>query len=399
MKKGWKKVPLHETIEDLRTGLNPRVHFKLNTEDASGYYITVRELKGFSFEIDSYTDRIDINAVNRINERSKLKVGDVLYSGTGTIGRTALVQEPPLWWNIKEGVYAITPCANMLDSKYLIYALHSDVLVQQINAKTSGTTVKSIPMKELKNIIIPLPSLSEQQRIVEKLDKAFAKIDAIKANAEKNLQEAKDLFDAKLEEALLPQDSWGKSILSEVCAITSSLVDPQLPQYVNLLHVGGANIESKTGNLVNLLSAKEENLISGKYTFDSSMVLYSKIRPYLMKVARPNFNGLCSADMYPLKPNERVSKDFLYYILLSKAFTDYAIKGSARAGMPKVNRDHLFAYNCSYPDRQLQDVITRKLDSLAEKVNQLSLIYQNQLTECDALKQSILCKAFNGELL
>ena len=58
---------------------------------------------------------------------------------------------------------------------------------------------------------------------------------------------------------------------------------------------------------------REEGLISGKFLFDESMVLYSKIRPYLMKVARPDFNGLCSADMYPLTPlpNE-ITRDDLW---------------------------------------------------------------------------------------
>ena len=63
-------------------------------------------------------------------------------------------------------------------------------------------------------------------------------------------------------------------------------------------------------------TAKEENLISGKFLFDESMILYSKIRPYLMKVVNCEFQGLCSADIYPLVPiKEKMTKDFLYHLL------------------------------------------------------------------------------------
>ena len=76
----WEVKTLGDCIEYIRTGLNPRIHFKLNTTDAYGYYITVRELNGMDIVIDEQTDRINHQAVLRINERSKLKIGDVLFS-------------------------------------------------------------------------------------------------------------------------------------------------------------------------------------------------------------------------------------------------------------------------------------------------------------------------------
>ena len=90
---------------------------------------------------------------------------------------------------------------------------------------------------------------------------------------------------------------WVEKRFDEVCAITSTLVDPRKNEFLDLTHVGAGNIESKTGVFVDLKTAREERLISGKFLFDESMVLYSKIRPYLMKVARPDFEGLCSAAM------------------------------------------------------------------------------------------------------
>ncbi|MBQ1747517.1 MAG: restriction endonuclease subunit S, partial [Bacteroidales bacterium] len=262
-----------------------------------------------------------------------------------------------------------------------------------------GSAQKNLDMEDFRNMEISFPvSLPEQQRIVDILDREFAKIDALKANAEKSLQAAKDLFQATLKKELEPKDGWKKKRLDEICRITAELIDPTLPEYLNQTHIGGANIVAETGILIDLKTSKEENLISGKFPFDETMVLYSKIRPYLKKVCCPDFKGICSADIYPLKPNPGYDRTFLYYILLSNDFTDYAILGSARAGMPKVNRPYMFAYSCFVPEYDEQQTIANRLNAVREQTYALQENYQKTLTLCDDLKLSLLRKAFNGEL-
>jgi type I restriction enzyme, S subunit len=192
---------------------------------------------------------------------------------------------------------------------------------------------------------------------------------------------------------------WIEKRLGEVCAITSALVDPRKPEFLDLIHIGAGNIESQTGVFIELKTAREERLISGKFLFDESMVLYSKIRPYLMKVARPDFKGLCSADMYPLSPlpNE-IARDYLFHLLLSNNFTQYAIQGSARAGMPKVNREHLFAFKVWLPDVKKQKELAATLDDLHEGSQCLQSIYERKLVALEALKKSLLHQAFSGNL-
>ena len=160
----WKK--LDEVVSLIRTGLNPRVHFKLNTPDADCNYVTVRELYGKDIICDEKTDKINKEAVNRIQERSKLQINDILFSGTGTIGKTAIVKEKPENWNIKEGVYAMTPNHSLIDSEFLLYCLHSKSVMNEILLRSAGSTVRSIPMAELKQVEIPCPSLEKQRGIV-----------------------------------------------------------------------------------------------------------------------------------------------------------------------------------------------------------------------------------------
>jgi type I restriction enzyme S subunit len=163
---------------------------------------------------------------------------------------------------------------------------------------------------------------------------------------------------------------WTKKRLGEVCEISSTLVDPRKPDFINLLHIGAGNMISGTGELVDIKTAKEEGLKSGKFLFDRTMVLYSKIRPYLMKVARPEFDGLCSADVYPLSPDTtQLDRDFLFYLLITREFTEYAIEGSSRAGMPKVNREHLFSFTNYIPPLLEQKRIVAILDEAFEGID------------------------------
>ena len=164
-------LELGDVIVSLNTGLNPRKFFKLNTEDATNYYITIREMKDGKIVPSEKTDRMNDEARKLCNNRSNLEVGDVLFSGTGTIGETAVIEKEPSNWNIKEGVYAIKPNQTMIQPMYLRYILMTDFIKKEYMKKAAGGTVQSVPMGELKKIRIPVPSLQEQSRIVEVLKK------------------------------------------------------------------------------------------------------------------------------------------------------------------------------------------------------------------------------------
>jgi len=112
----------------------------------------------------------------------------VLFSGTGTIGRTALVKEKPKNWNIKEGVYVIKPNQDVIYSKFLLYYLNSSHAKRQVENKVVGSPVCSIPMADLKRIIMPIPHLLEQERIIAILDKFDALVNDISAGLPAEIQ-------------------------------------------------------------------------------------------------------------------------------------------------------------------------------------------------------------------
>jgi type I restriction enzyme S subunit len=291
-------------------------------------------------------------------------------------------------------IMALVP-HEVLDNNFLYYWL----LQIDLASIANGTSIPQINNYSFDNIFISFPTVTEQQNIVSILDEAFAAIDQAKANVQKNINNTNELFQTELNAIFSKKGNLEERKLSDICEITSFLVDPKESQYQNLTHVGAGNIESETGVLVGLMTAKEENLISGKFLFDETMVLYSKIRPYLKKVVNCNFSGLCSADIYPLSPIDgMITKDFLYYLLLCEDFTNYAIEGSQRAGMPKVNREHLFQYRFCLPAVSAQIDIVKKLKVLQKRVYSLELSYTTKLAHLESLKKSILQKAIVGEL-
>lgn len=170
-------IALGKVIHSLKTGLNPRQNFQLNTSDAQGYYITVREIQDGKIRFLDKTDRVNHRALELINGRSNLEIGDILFTGTGTVGRTAIIQENPTNWNIKEGVYTLKPIQEVILPGFLCHLLNAGDIVKEYGKKIVGNPVVSLPMGDLKKLLIPIPcpsnpekSLAIQSEIVKILE-------------------------------------------------------------------------------------------------------------------------------------------------------------------------------------------------------------------------------------
>jgi type I restriction enzyme S subunit len=392
MKAGWKYTKLGEVCEVIGGGTP--------SKDNASFYLngaipwaSVRDMKS---DVISETEFRITEAAVKSSSTNIIPEGNVVIATRVGLGKVCLLAQDTA---INQDLKGIIPISN---SELLVGYLFQwfKNIAHVIQDEGTGATVQGVKLPFIKSLIIPIPPITDQQRIVTILDEAFAGIATAKANAEKNLRNARALFESHLQAVFSQRGvGWMEKKLSEVCAITSNLIDPRKDEFLDLIHVGAGNIVSQTGVFVDLKSAKEEGLISGKFLFDNTMVLYSKIRPYLMKVARPDFSGLCSADMYPLTPlPNKITRDYLFHLLLSKNFTDYAIQGSARAGMPKVNREHLFEFRVWLPAVKKQKELAAKLDFLHAETQRLESIYQQKLAALDALKKSLLDQAFTGQL-
>ncbi len=152
--KGWKKIALDSALSKITTGLNPRKNFELG--HGENYYVTIKNLGDNTLYLDEKCDKVDDEAITKINKRSDLQIGDILFSGIGTIGRTYLIDIPTKNWNVSESVFTLR--ANHLVSKeYLYMLLLSDDLQNFCQLHSQGVAQMGIRMAELKSYRFALP--------------------------------------------------------------------------------------------------------------------------------------------------------------------------------------------------------------------------------------------------
>ncbi len=174
-------------------------------------------------------------------------------------------------------------------------------------------------------------------------------------------------------------------LLGDVARIDAGIVDPTMEQYRRLPHISAEHITSVTGELRGIKTAEDDGMESGKYLFQSGNVLYSKLRPYLRKAAIPEFDGLCSADMYPIKTDStRLRPGYLRLMLVSDRFTAFANEASARSRMPKLNREQLFSYPCVLPSVERQkdvEIAVQQQLAAVEDARQAAAAQLRELTQ------------------
>ena len=169
-REGVEYRPLSSVLHSISTGLNPRKNFRLNTDDAENYYVTVKEFTSGKIVFNEKTDRINDDAVSIIQRRSRLEQGDLLLSGIGTIGKVALVDIPVGNWNCSESVFLLKPNTKIIDPVFLKYILQGNEVQNVWNGEAVGSTLRGIRRSTLEALEIPVPPLEAQRKIVEVLD-------------------------------------------------------------------------------------------------------------------------------------------------------------------------------------------------------------------------------------
>ncbi len=181
---------------------------------------------------------------------------------------------------------------------------------------------------------------------------------------------------------------------SEVAEVKSNLVDPA--DYQDFPHIAPDNIEKKTGALLEYHTIAEDGVKSRKHLFCAGQILYSKIRPNLSKVVIVDFDGLCSADMYPINAKENTR--YLWYYMLSDEFLGQASNAGSRSVLPKINQKELSKIIVQMTSLKEQQAIVKILDELFVKEQQAKEAAEAVLDQIDTMKKAILARAFRGEL-
>ncbi|MBL7819933.1 MAG: restriction endonuclease subunit S [Saprospiraceae bacterium] len=273
--------------------------------------------------------------------------------------------------------------SNKLSQRFVEIYLNSIALDDYV----SGMAQPKLNQAMLNSIEIPFPPLPEQKQIVTILDKDFAAIDKAKANTEKNLQNAKDLFESYLQNVFAnPGEDWEEKKLNE---ISQNLDSKRIPITKSVRSTGNYPYYGASG-IVDYVS---------DFIFEGDLLLVSEDGANLLARTYPiafSISGKTWVNNHAhvLRFSNLTNQKFVEYYLNSIKLDDY-VSGMAQ---PKLNQAMLNTIPIPYPPLKVQTSIINKFDILSLETKKLESIYQQKLNDLEELKKSILQKAFAGEL-
>lgn len=344
-----------------------------------------------------------------IDKKYLVEDGDILVSWAATLD--AFV------WNkgiglLNQHIFKAIPNTFLVDYHFFFWLI-KESMKNMNNDNKHGIFMQHVTLDIFNNFVVPLPPLEEQQRISVYLRNQFIHIDSVIKQTHASIEEYRKLKQAVITQAVtkgvrgdrpmkdsgiewigkIPED-WRVCRFKFLASVKSNLVEPD--DYLGYPQVSPENIEKGSGKLLPCRTVAEVGVISGNHLFFKGQILYSKIRPRLNKVTIAPFDGLCSADMYPIETHR--NKRYLLYSLLSDLFLhQVALITEDRVKMPKINQEELGNLWLAVPPTDEESEIAQYLDEKCSVIDKLIKKKNQFLAELDDYKQSLIYEYVTGK--
>lgn len=188
---------------------------------------------------------------------------------------------------------------------------------------------------------------------------------------------------------------WEKVRFDKLCSFEKQSVKPENISS-GTYYIGLESIQKDTGKIADKVKVESNELKSNKFYFNQDYILYGKLRPYLNKVGNPDFEGVCSTDIIPLKPlGEKSNKSFITSIMRSPGFVSWANERCSGANLPRISPKEVQKYLIINPPIHLQNQFAERIAVIEQQKAQA----QQSLQKSEDLFNSLLQKAFKGELV
>ena len=361
---------------------------------------------------------VDSQNISKTNKQGKVysKKGDVLVPATSTAAKKDMllareVDEDGIL--LGGDINIIRPKQGLFAKKYLPYYFMTRMAYQQLDKYITGATgIIHISNKGLKKLKVPLSPLQEQQNIVIILDKAFAAIDTAKANAEQNLQNAKELFESYLQNTFENKGNhWEEKKIEDLSNEKKAIVSGpfgsnlKVADYreegvpmIRLQNVGKGYFIDKSIKYVN--SSKAEELKS--HSFKTGDIVLAKLGIPIGKTCIiPEYfgSGIIVADIVRIRPDKKtVNYKFVEFFLNTNLSVSQLNKNISGATRPRVNLSDVRNIIIPIPEIKEQEKIVQKLNELTAQTKKLEAIYTQKIADLEEMKKAILEKAFSGQL-
>lgn len=407
---GWEITKIKHIVSSV-TDID---HFMPDSAEFGIPYLMIGDLKDLSSSIDwDSSKKISIEDYKKLSIKSRPQIGDIIFARYASIGTTCYI-DTDRDFLVSYACLTIHP-SDLIIGKFLSYYLKSSSFAEDVLRRTNSNTQGNVGKDSLINATIVLPSIIEQTQIVNFLDAKCSDINAMLSKTRASIEEYKKLKQAVITQAVTKgvrgeremKDSgvewigeipaeWKIQRFARVAEVKSNLVSPD--NYLEYPQISPENIEKDSGKLLlPCRTVSEVGVISGNHLFYKGQILYSKIRPKLNKVCIAPFDGLCSADMYPIESKNDTR--YIVYCILSNGFLQQvSMITENRVKMPKVNQVELSKILVAIPETIAeQKEIADYLDAKCAEIDGLIAKKEQLVKELESYKKSLIYEVVTGK--
>ncbi len=396
MKKAWPTQTMQSLCEDVNVG---HVGPSSMHRDPNGISFLMGKNVGTGVIYTHNIERVT-EAFHRSQPKSRLRSGDIVVVRIGKSGQAAKIPEGFGEANCSGLVVIKQP--HGIHPDFLVYYLNSPIGRGYSLSQARGSTRLTLNTSSVAETLVPAPPLAEQQRIVGLLDEAFEGLATAKANAEKNLQNARALFESHLQSVFTQRGpGWVEKPLGEVCVVKDGTHDS--PKYV----ADGIPFVTQKNIREDGLSFEKTKFISQVDHDDFYRRSNAAHGDILISMIGANRGMACIVDdertfsiknVGLVKQNPSINQEFLLYFLKSPQAASF-VKGASKGGAQEfVGLTELRRFPVPLPSLELQNAFAETFQSLRAETQRLARLYESKLTALAALKKSLLHQAFTGQL-
>ena len=365
MKQNWQYKKLGEVC-DVRDGTHDSPKYQLDGIPL----ITSKNLINGVIEFDNVNYISEYDA-NNINKRSKVEIGDIIMPMIGTIGNP-VINNSKKQFCIKN-VALIKFLHTSPRNNYIYFLLSSKIFEEYVKKNNKGGTQKFLSLGLIRDLIIPIPPIAEQEKIVAELDLLSGIIEKQKQQLKELDTLAQSIFYSMFGDPISNEKNWEKVLLKEVCLPKKDIkrASKFYQSQDNIIYIDISSIDNIANLIVNPSSYLFKDAPSrAQLVVTSNDILVSMVRPNLRNVAmilNENNNLVASSGFCVLRSKPHIDPKFLFFIVKTDNFTEYLINRVAGANYPAVREEDILGYKTFLPPLSLQNQFAEKIEKIEKQ--------------------------------
>jgi type I restriction enzyme S subunit len=390
----WGKILLGKLASKITKGSTPTTYgFKYLQQGIN--FIKIENVKNGIIDVNGIYQFISKEA-HEHQKRSQLESGDVLFSIAGTIGETCIIKKEHLPANTNQAFAIISGFNAALNERFLRLQLDSFVS-RKVKSKARGGAMNNVSLGNLKELEVKLPPLPIQRAIVSKIESLFSSLDSGIADLKKAQEQLKMYRQAVLKKAF--EGDWNITSVGELFDfVGGGTPSKRIKEYWNG-NIPWASVKDVKGDYLfhtqDFITQKGLSNSSANLAKKGELILITRISPGKSIIA--NIDSAINQDLKIVKPKNKFNIRYCFFLF--KSIERDCVKLSSGTTVLGINLKNLKSIEIPVIDLKDQDIIVKQIESRLSVCDKVEKDIKDSLDKSQALRQSILKKAFEGKLL